>query len=36
MILKRFESNGLFRRIKVSRGAPVISHILFADNSYTF
>ncbi|XP_074377914.1 uncharacterized protein LOC141719436 [Apium graveolens] len=33
-IMRRYEACGLLGGIKVARGAPTISHMLFADNSY--
>ncbi|XP_030487638.2 uncharacterized protein LOC115704575 [Cannabis sativa] len=35
-IIKRFESSRLLRGCRVANGAPVISHMLFADDSYVY
>lgn len=34
--MKRFENNSVLGGIRVVRGAPIISHMLFADDSYIF
>lgn len=35
-LLKNFESTGKIRGCKIARGAPEVSHMLFADDSYVF
>ncbi|XP_031091127.1 uncharacterized protein LOC115996126 [Ipomoea triloba] len=35
-MIKNAENNGLLHGIQVARGAPKISHLLFADNSFLF
>lgn len=32
--MRRYQRNDLLRGIRVARGAPIISHMLFADDSY--
>lgn len=35
-ILRRYEDNGLTHECKIARGAPSVSHLLFADDCYLF
>lgn len=35
-ILRRYEEDGLIQDCKIARGAPSVSHLLFADDSYFF
>uniref|UniRef100_A0A803PRX9 DUF4283 domain-containing protein n=1 Tax=Cannabis sativa TaxID=3483 RepID=A0A803PRX9_CANSA len=35
-LLHRYEMNGSIRGCKVARGAPVVSHMLFVDDSYVY
>ncbi|XP_060960798.1 uncharacterized protein LOC133031333 [Cannabis sativa] len=35
-LLRSYEQSGLLTRCKIARGAPIISHMLFADDSYIY
>lgn len=35
-IIKSYENRGLIKGIKVARGAPSVSHMFFADDSYIY
>ncbi|XP_074326550.1 uncharacterized protein LOC141664498 [Apium graveolens] len=35
-LIKKYENKGLIKGIKVARGAPPVSHLFFADDSYVY
>lgn len=35
-LIKKAESQGLYHGCKISRGAPIVSHLLFADDAFLF